>query len=217
MNLVIEGGILATDKRNTYIRCLNTKIQKRIIMIKFFSTVFVAILVITIAQAQSTSPIDAAKSTVTWTGNKVTGSHTGTINISEGSILNKDGRFHGGSFTIDMTSIANTDLGDKMRAKLEGHLKSDDFFGVETYPMATLTITDVKKSGDKYELTADLTLKGKTAPVTFDAMVTGNTATANITIDRTVYDVKYGSGKFFEGLGDKMISDDFELVVSLVY
>ena len=169
------------------------------------------------AQGQSTTPIDADKSTVVWTGSKVTGSHTGTINISEGSISQKDGRFNGGTFIIDMTSIANTDLEGGMRGKLEGHLKSDDFFGTETYPTATLTTTEVKKSTDGYTFTADLTIKGKTAPVTFDASVTGNTATANITIDRTVYDVRYGSGKFFEGLGDKMISDEFQLVVSLVY
>ena len=186
-------------------------------MIKFFSTVFIAILVMTITQAQSTTPIDAAKSTVTWTGKKVTGSHTGTINISEGSIINKDGRFHGGTFTIDMTSITNSDLDGNMKGKLEGHLKSDDFFGVEAHPTATLTITDIDKLGGGYKLTADLTIKGKTAPVSFDAAVTGNTATANITVDRTLYDVKYGSGKFFEDLGDKMISDNFELVVSLVY
>jgi polyisoprenoid-binding protein YceI len=104
-----------------------------------------------------------------------------------------------------------------MKGKLDGHLKADDFFGVEKFPTATL---EFKKIGDKgngtYSVTADLTVKGITNPVTFDLVVNGSTATTKVIIDRTKYDIKYKSKSFFDSLGDNFIYDDFELEVSLV-
>ena len=169
------------------------------------------------ATAQSSKSIDVSKSSINWTGKKVTGSHTGTINISEGELEFNNGRLSGGSFTIDMATIVTTDLSGDMKGKLEGHLKSDDFFGVETYPTAQLKITNVGPGEGGYSVTADLTIKGKTAPVTFLAKMEGGKATAEITVDRTNYDVRYGSGKFFDNLGDRMIYDNFDLVVQLVH
>ena len=98
-----------------------------------------------------------------------------------------------------------------------GHLKSDDFFGVANFPTAELNITEVKKSDAGYTVTGNLTIKGISKPVTFDTAVTKSGATAQIVIDRTDYDVKYGSGKFFDNLGDKTIYDDFTLDVNLAF
>ena len=136
-------------------------------------------------QAQTKS-IDASNSTINWVGKKVTGQHSGEISIKEGTLEFTDGVLSGGSFIIDMTSIKTTDLSGNMAGKLDGHLKSDDFFGVASFPTATLLITDVTPKDGSYTVTADLTIKETTAPVTFVTNVTPNEATADITVDRTV-------------------------------
>lgn len=103
-------------------------------------------------------------------------------------------------------------------SKLEGHLKSDDFFGVEKFPTATLIFTDVKVKGkNSYNITGDLTIKGKTNPVTFEISIYGSKATTSLKIDRTKYGVKYGSTSFFDGLKDKAIYDEFDLVADLEF
>jgi polyisoprenoid-binding protein YceI len=175
--------------------------------------------------AQSVSgskSIDAEKSTIDWKGEKVTGQHVGTIALKSGSLEMKDNKLTGGSFVIDMSSIENTDLEGEYKGKLEGHLKSDDFFGVTSFPEAKLAITKVKetKKANVYEVTANLTIKGITQPITFTATLIDNNGTVvantNIIVDRSKYDVRYGSGSFFDNLGDKTIYDDFTLTVNLV-
>ncbi|MGQ0644322.1 MAG: YceI family protein [Elusimicrobiota bacterium] len=178
--------------------------------------------------ASKTISLDPAKSVLKWTGRKVTGAHNGTIRLKSGSAVVTKGRLTGGEFTVDMTSIENEDIQDAAsRAKLVGHLKSDDFFGVDKHPEAAFKVTGVKPlsgaSGSgkpTHEITGDLTIKGITHPVTFPAHVkiSGDKAEAkgSITVDRTKWDVRYGSGKFFQNLGDKMIHDDFSLDFHLV-
>ncbi|WP_040278906.1 YceI family protein [Psychroserpens damuponensis] len=162
--------------------------------------------------------IKVKESTITWKGHKVTGSHQGTINLSQGVLLFENDYLSGGNFTIDMASISVTDLeAGKGKEKLEGHLKSDDFFGTSKYGTATLTITDVNGTGGNYTVTGDLMIKGKTNPVTFNMMINNNSATANIKVDRTKYDIKYGSASFFDGLKDKAIYDEFDLNVALKF
>jgi polyisoprenoid-binding protein YceI len=101
--------------------------------------------------------------------------------------------------------------------KLVGHLKSDDFFGVEKFPTSELIITESAPfKNNEATVTGKLTIKGITHPVTFKAVKVGTGYTALITVDRTKYDIKYGSGKFFDSLGDKMIYDEFTLDVKLV-
>ncbi|HBH21859.1 MAG TPA: lipid-binding protein [Cytophagales bacterium] len=162
------------------------------------------------------------ESKIEWLGKKVTGEHNGHITLKDGTLEMEDGKLVGGEFVIDMTSITNEDLKDEeYNAKLVGHLKSDDFFGVETYPTASFVITEVsQKSNTKYDIKGDLTIKGKTHAIEFPAEIVmlddQVVSTATIIIDRSKYDVKYGSGSFFDGLGDKMIYDDFELSVRLV-
>lgn len=169
------------------------------------------------------SPIDGEKktvkvdeSTVTWKAYKVTGSHTGTIALKSGALEFEGDKLTGGEFVVDMTSIANTDLEGDYKGKLEGHLNSDDFFGTATNPTSSLVFTKVEASGkNSYKVTGDLTIKGITKPVTFDVSIYGSKATATLKVDRAAYDVKYGSGSFFDNLGDKTIYDEFDLVVDL--
>lgn len=162
--------------------------------------------------------VDVEKSTVTWKAYKVTGSHTGTVTLSSGALTFKDGTLNGGSFKVDMTSLVCTDLEGEYKGKLEGHLKSDDFFSVANHPSASIVFTSVEATGkNSYEVTGDLTIKGTTKPITFDLSVYGSKATASLKVDRAQYDVRYGSGSFFENLGDKTIYDEFDLVVDLEF
>jgi polyisoprenoid-binding protein YceI len=184
--------------------------------LKSFALALVAL--VTLSTSAQTKKVDAAKSTINWVGKKVTGSHEGTINLKDGALVFKGNKLAGGSFTVDMTSINTTDLEGKGKANLDGHLKSDDFFGTENHPTANLVIKKIADKGNGvYGVNADLTIKGKTNTIGFEITVAGNTATADLKVDRTKYDIKYGSGSFFEGLGDKAIYDEFELKVKLVF
>lgn len=158
------------------------------------------------------------KSKVVWKGYKVTGSHEGTIAIESGSLTFDDNKLTGGEFVIDMSTISSTDLDGGMKGKLDGHLKSEDFFGVEKHPTAKLVFTKVTASGkNAYNVTGDLTIKGKTNPISFVISIYGNKATASLKVDRTKYDVRYGSTSFFDGLKDKAIYDEFDLVADLEF
>ncbi len=171
-----------------------------------------------ITKDADTKEVKTESSKVIWKAYKVTGSHTGTVDLTSGSLNFEEEKLTGGEFTVDMTSMITTDLEGDSKGKLEGHLKSDDFFGVETHPEAHMVFTSIKPSGkNSYEVTGDLTIKGITKPVTFDISVYGSKATATVKIDRAAYDVKYGSGSFFDNLGDKTIYDEFDLVVDLEF
>ena len=153
---------------------------------------------------------------VSWLGKKVTGEHYGDINLNSGTLMMDNGQLKGGSFSMDMNSIVCTDMEGEYADKLVGHLKSDDFFGVAKYSTAQLKIIDVSQSSDgKTIVKADLTIKGITNTVEFPVKIATNNdvvgATGEITVDRTKYDIKYGSGSFFDDLGDKMIEDNFTL------
>ncbi len=166
--------------------------------------------------------VNSTSSTLEWEAKKVTGQHHGTIAFSEGTLSVEHKKITGGKVAVDMNTIVNTDLTDAgYNQKLIGHLKSDDFFGVAKFPQSFLEVKNVApKSGNVYHFTADLTIKGITAPVEFDAEVTNAsgqiTATGTMVVNRTKYGIKYGSGSFFQGLGDKVIYDDFVLKFKLV-
>lgn len=165
------------------------------------------------------SQVDVKASTINWKGYKIGGSHTGTVNLNSGELtMNEEGALTGGNFDIDMTSLVCTDLEGNTADKLIGHLASDDFFSVESHPSAKLVITKVASRGvdGEYKVTADLTIKGNTNPVKFNVATVDGVMNAAITIDRSEYDVRYGSGSFFEKLGDNTIYDEFEISVSLV-
>ncbi|RIA10454.1 polyisoprenoid-binding protein YceI [Flavobacteriaceae bacterium MAR_2010_72] len=161
--------------------------------------------------------VDVKNSTVVWNGYKVTGEHEGTLSLKEGSLTFNGDKLAGGKFVVDMTSLTVTDLEGGMKGKLEGHLKSDDFFGVEKHPEAALNITKVEGSGGNYKVTGALTIKGITNVITFDMNVKGNTATAAFKVDRSKFDVRFGSPSFFNDLQDKAIYDEFDLNVTLKF
>jgi polyisoprenoid-binding protein YceI len=165
--------------------------------------------------------IDVAASNIVWTGEKVTGKHTGNIKIKEGSVQFDNGKLMGGTFDIDMSSISCTDLEGGSAAKLVGHLKSADFFGVDKYPTAHFVINRAipQDSKGNYKIIGDLTIKDKTNPITFKANVQEAdgvlNGTGDMVVDRSLYDIRFGSGSFFDNLGDKTIYDEFTLKVSL--
>ncbi len=169
--------------------------------------------------------VNTESSLLTWKGSKVTGSsHEGTLKLSEGTLNVEGGALVGGNFTVDMTSLDNTDLkGTDGYEKLLGHLKSDDFFSVETHPTAKFEITNVTakagEAGATHEISGNLTVKGITKNLTFPAKVNISDenveATADFFFDRSLYDVKFGSTSFFEGLGDKAINNEISIKVDL--
>jgi polyisoprenoid-binding protein YceI len=188
---------------------------------KLFITI-AALLSITPALA-ATVKIDSKESLVNWEGRKLAGVHHGTLVLKDGAFIFKNKKLTGGEFSVDMTSLKDEDITDpEYNAKLVGHLKSDDFFSIEKHPTSTFKITDVKPGSapDEYNITGDLSIKGISQRVTFPATITeekGKTkASATLEVDRTKFNIKYRSASFFEGLGDKVIKDNFALKISLV-
>lgn len=167
--------------------------------------------------------IDVQASSVKWFADKAIGSgHNGTVLLKEGQVLIDDGVITGGTFTIDMQSIQNDDLSGDMKATLEKHLKSDDFFSVEAYPVSTFVLTKiVPVVGHQYYVFGNLTIKNKTNAITFSGVVSDNAdgsktiKAQRFSIDRTLWDVIYGSGSFFKGLADKAINNDVYFEVSI--
>ena len=177
---------------------------------------FVAFTQTSIA-APSTSPVSTKASSIVWNAKKVTGEHTGTIGISAGKLVVNKNQITGGNFTIDMKSIVCKDITDpEYNKKFVGHISSGDFFEIEKFPTAQFVITKVAGN----QVSGNLTIKGITKAISFPAQIAVNngkvSAKANITIDRTDYDIKFGSKKFFESIGDKAIFHDFSLAVTLV-
>ena len=187
---------------------------------KNLKSIALALIVVlsTVSVSAQTKNINTTTSTIEWVGKKVTGQHNGTVNFKDGALIFKGGKLKGGIFTVDMTSLTATDLSGEYQGKLNGHLKADDFFGTDKFPTAKLVFKKIgTKAANVYTVTADLTIKGITKPVTFVMTVKGNTATTAFNVDRTKYDIKYNSKSFFESIGDKAIYDDFELKVALKF
>jgi len=189
--------------------------------VRFLGLAAMAALIMSFTSAIDSLKVDIKESSVIWKGHKVTGTHTGTIQIKEGDLKFDNSILVGGSFDIDMSTIKNTDMKGEYSDKLMGHLKSEDFFSVTSHPVANFKITKSSKksnAGD-YDVEGNLTIKGITHPLSFVTNITENSngylAKADMKVDRTLYKIKYGSGKFFKGLGDKMIYDNFDLSVTL--
>lgn len=159
---------------------------------------------------------NATESVIEWTGYKPTGKHNGTIKIETGVFTVNDGTLETGSFIIDMNSLSDSEA----NAKLEGHLKSADFFDVEKHASAAFEVTGFEMVDGKSMLSGNLTLKDVKNNVTFPVTTTedGDTFTLTsemFTIDRSKWNVEYGSKSFFDDLGDKFINDDIELKVTV--
>ena len=177
---------------------------------------FSAVLVV----GQNQFKADTESSVVNWKGSKPTGEHYGTVKVKSGFFTVENKNIIAGEFEIDMNSIVDLDMpaDSESNAKLVGHLKSDDFFGVEKNPTAALIFTKVEQNGkNAYKVNGDLTIKGITKQIVFDFSVYGNKATTSLKVDRTKYDVRYGSTSFFDNLKDKAIYDEFDLIADLEF
>jgi polyisoprenoid-binding protein YceI len=171
----------------------------------------------TVTLAQSTFTASAKESRLTWHGSRVAYEHSGSVSLKSGTLQIQKSKVVGGEFVIDMTSIRDLDIEDEQKSgKLTNHLKSDDFFDVENFPTSTIKITGAKGS----TITADLTIKGVTQPITFEAAINVDEdklfASTELTFDRSQFGVKYGSNSFFDNLGDKAIYNDIKLEVEIL-
>ena len=181
------------------------------------------LLIAVLGAGAQTLKLLKTESNIEWTGKKIGGSHYGHISLTSGTLENKGNNYTGGEFIVDMKSITNEDLTDKdTNAKLIGHLKSNDFFGVEKYPTARLVITKgIPSTQENYVFTGNLTIKDKTNPVRFNvvkSVVNGRQIfKGKLVIDRSKFDIRYGSDSFFDNLGDNVIYDEFELVFTTVF
>lgn len=171
---------------------------------------------------KATFEIDTKASKVHWNGKKVTGEHTGYLSVGKGSVMVENSSVVGAKVSIDMNSIVCTDIKDEgTNQKFVGHLKSDDFFSVEKHPNVNFEITSMKQgsAAGEYNVNGKLTIKGITNDISFPAKVSVNNglvkAVGTAKLDRTKWDIRYGSGKFFEGLGDRMIYDEFEVTFDI--
>ena len=181
-------------------------------------TIFTLSFILATALAFSqTKTVDVEKSTIRWVGKKITGQHEGFINLKSGELEMNENKITGGYFVVDMESLYCTDLEGESKGNLEGHLKSDDFFGVEKHPEASFRFTNVKanENGD-HEITGNLTIKGITKTQTLVLSMAENKTVGTMVIDRTAFNVRYGSGKFFSNLGDRTIDDNFQLIITLI-
>lgn len=191
-------------------------------MKKIFVILMASIFTSTLLTAQMKFEADPSSTVIGWKGDKIVGSeHVGTIDLKSGWLSLEGNAIIGGEFVVDMNSIKNSDIKDeKMRERLLGHLKSDDFFGVEKYPLSKLVVTGSSKfEAGKAVVKGTLTVKAATHPVEFTLTESKNgavtTYAADITFDRSLYDVRFGSGKFFSNLGDNAINDEIKLNVKL--
>ena len=187
-----------------------------------FSLSFLLLSVVMFATGvePSIKKIDVSNSNIIWKGYKIMKSHEGTLSFQSGSLKFNGNQLIGGEMVVDMTTLTNTDMSaGSGKEKLEGHLKSEDFFGVEKYPTASIQFTKVTSSDDNktYEITSKITIKNITKEVKFNVIVDGGIASAVLKLDRSDFDVRFGSGKFFDNLGDKTIKDEFDLNVSIKY
>lgn len=157
--------------------------------------------------------IDTEKSVFEWAGTKAVGSgHGGKIFLASSDVKVKDGTIVGGTFVMDMKTFTVEDLEGEWEQKFLGHMKSADFFEVETYPTSTLVLNELSNGKAKGELT----IKGNTHPVQFDVKKSGQTYEGTLKFDRTKFDMIYGSDNFFKNLGDKVINDEVTLEFKVV-
>lgn len=170
--------------------------------------------------------VNKEESVIDWKGSKPTGTHTGTLKLESGVLRLQDSTLTG-SFLIDMKTIEVTDLEGDMKAGLESHLKGtvegkeDHFFNVENYPTAAFEITGLEEKDGKWMMAGNLTIKDQKKNIEFPVSYSKNGTTLTLTtepftIDRTNWNVNYGSKSVFDDLGDKFVSDDIELTVKVV-
>ena len=189
-------------------------------MKKLILLTVVSILIGFNIEGQETYQISQENSTIEWIGEKLSGAHSGYINLQNAFFLFEEEKLVGGEFNIDMNSIKCTDIENlTYAAKLEEHLKDPDFFNSSKYPTSNFKITNIIFDGTSYMITGNITIKEISQEITFPAKFENDGdlfyANATLKIDRTKHDIKYGSGSFFDDLGNRMIYDEFTLKIHL--
>lgn len=177
-------------------------------------------------EAGDAAVLPVIESKLKWTGKKLTGEHFGTISIADGSLFLDGNSLTGGNFVIDMSTIIVEDLEDiEYNKKLTDHLYSEDFFNVDNHKEGKFEISGIEalditdEAGNTHLISGNLTIKGITNGIKFPAQVninnTGVKASAKFDIDRTLWDIKYRSGKIFPDIGDKVIYDEIGIELEL--
>ena len=185
--------------------------------LKILLSIYLILMAFGFSKAQNLTQL-SPQSNIRWYGEELTGkTHFGNLSFKEAHINVQDGVITSGNFVVNMTSLTVEDLSGGGKLKLTGHLKSDNFFGVEKYPEARLNITQKAKVSDGVQnMVGELTIKGIKHPVEFIMILRdNNSAIAQLTFDRSIYNVRFRSGSFFENLGDKLIIDDIKLKAEL--
>lgn len=167
--------------------------------------------------AQENFKVDVDNSSLNWKGYKPTGSHTGIITLASGNIVVKNNKLTGGSFVANMSTIKDADGS----AKLEGHLKSEDFFEIAVFPTSKFEITGIANKADKIQITGNMTIKGITKQISFPATLSVNKDMVTLVsetfqINRADFNVKYKSKTFFNDLKDKFVNDEFDFQVNII-
>ena len=166
--------------------------------------------------SQENFKVDVENTALNWKGHKPTGSHTGTITLASGDIVLKNNKIIGGNFVTDMNTIKDDDGSEK----LEGHLKSEDFFEIAVYPTSKFEIIETANKGEKIHVTGNMTIKGITKQITFPATLSVNNNLVTLTsdsfkINRADFNVKYKSKTFFNDLKDKFVNDEFDFQLTI--
>lgn len=168
--------------------------------------------------SQTSRLIDIENSKIKWVGEELSGkNHYGSLKFKNGSLQLNNGKIISGNFTVDMNTINVEDLQGGSKQRLEGHLRSDDFFSVEKFSEAIFEINSfavVNEYGANQILSGNLTIKGITHPAKLE--INDNWA-AKLVFDRSKYDVRFRSGNFFQNLGDKLIYDEIVISANIVF
>lgn len=197
--------------------------MKKIEMYSFLLVLISTILTTSLSAQKQMMNLKVDKSQMEWLGKKVTGEHSGTIQFKEGFIKIENGEIKDGGIVVDMNSIVCTDIkNEEYRKKLDGHLKSDDFFGVKKYPKAKFELQESRSLSDgNVEVKGNIQIKGIVQPITFtmkkEMMENTVHLKGTMLIDRTKFKIRYGSGSFFDNLGDRTIYDEFELKFHMIF
>lgn len=219
--IILVVGVYAFSKKDVQNSAHGTMTAQPVVV----EPVVVTPVVSADLSSSGTYTVDSSASTLAWQGKKTVLTEwidEGTIGVKEGSVVLEKGMITQAHLVIDMSTIAATKTGKgagfEMLAK---HLSSPDFFDVTKYPTSRFEMTKATKTAHPHEylIEGNLTIKDKTVPTTITAQVSEETgvvkALGTVSLDRTAWDVKFGSGKFFQNLGDKAINDVFTVTFAL--
>ena len=201
--------------------------------LNYLNTISKLLIVVSLSFSQIKYEVDIDKSTLHWYGYKITGQHDGNVNINNGYVvLNSNSSIISDAYIeMDMNSISVSDIkSEKWNKKLVDHLKDDDFFSVFDYPVSSLKILgqvhsdnlviyEKKDKNSEILYNCLITIKGIENIVRVPIAISESNgilfASGTIKLDRTLWDIKYKSQKYFASLGDRVIYDNFTIDFSL--